>query len=226
MIASPRWRDSDRPVDVENHTPSLNHLREFTRARVNGRPTHVAQDRKQVTAPSENRFPSFVYEKFLTSVITYVGNGNRGGALDRAVAAAPDRMRPSYEAAAKGATMLLGNLRPTAVTRRQRNVVVLDTDGYEMVSLRVHLMLEAAGRRFGAFMYFSEKALTAPELAIMQTAVALAVRQIDPAAYPAVVMVRAGVMQVIDHVVSLTAERIAFLRSESLAYRDAWRNSE
>lgn len=213
-------------MDVENHIPSLNHLREFTRARVNGRPTHVAQDRKQVTAPSENRFPSFVYEKFLTGVITYVKDGNRGAALSRVVAAAPDRMRPSYEAAAKGATMLLADLRPTAATRRQRNVVVLDSDGYEMVSLRVHLMIEAAGRRFGAFMYFSEKALTEPELAIMQTAIALAVRQIDSTAVPTILMVRAGVMRVIDPVIALTAERTGFLRSESLAYRDAWRNAE
>lgn len=118
-------------MDVENHTPSLNHLREFTRARGRGRNTHVAQDRKQVTAPSDNRFASFVYEKFITGVIGYVDDGNRGVALMRAVAEAPDRMRPSYEAAAKGATTLLADLRPTAATRRQRNVVVLDGDGYE-----------------------------------------------------------------------------------------------
>ena len=226
MIVGPSRRDLDAPVDVENHTPSLSHLREFTRARVSGRQTHVAQDRKQVTAPSENRFASFVYEKFLTGVISYVKDGNRGAALLRAVAEAPERMQPSYEAAAKGASTLLADLRPTVATRRQRNVVVLDGDGYEVVSLRVHLMLEAAGRRFGAFTYFSEKALTEPELAIMQTAIALAVLQIDPVADPSIFMVRSGTILAIDRTVALTTDRISFLRSESLAYRDAWRNAE
>lgn len=87
-------------------------------------------------------------------------------------------------------------------------------------------MLEAAGRRLGAFMYFSEKALTEPELAIMQTSIALAVGQIDPVAEPSIFMVRSGTNLAIDRTAALSAERISFLRSESLAYRDAWRNAE
>jgi hypothetical protein len=212
-------------LDVENHTPSLNHLRDFTRARVNNRRTHVEQDRKQVTAPPDGRFPSFAYEKFLSGVISFVKDGNRGPALTRAVAEASDRMRPSYEAAAKGMTTVLADLRPTAAARKRPNVVVLDRDGYEMVGVRVHLMFDTSVRRLGAFMYFSEKALTEPELAIMQTAIALAVRQVEPDAVPAIFMVRAGSIRIIDPAVALTAERISFLRSESLAYRDAWRNA-
>lgn len=213
-------------MDVDNHTPSLTHLRGFTRARVNGRATHVAQDRRQVTAPKEGRFASFVYERFLTGMIKYVNDGNNGGALTRTVAEAPDRIRPSYEAAAKGITTLLAGLRPTLATRRQRNVVVVDKDGYELVSLRIHLMLETAGRRLGAFMYFSEKALTKPEVAVMHTAIALAVRQIDATATPAIIMVRSGTVTEIEPDISLTPAHLAFLRSESLAYREAWRNAE
>lgn len=209
-------------MGVENHIPSLTHLREFTRARANNRSTHVARDREQVAAPKSDRFFSFVYEPFITGLITYVQDGNRGAALTRVVEKASGRMRPSYEAAAKGTRSLFAVMKPTTATRRQRNVVVVDTDGYELVSLRIHLLLEAAGVRYGAFMYFSEKALTSPELAIMDTAIALAVRQIDPTAVPSVVMVRSGGIRIIDPKLALTPQRIASLRAESIAYREAW----
>jgi hypothetical protein len=75
-------------------------------------------------------------------------------------------------------------------------------------------------------MYLSEKALADGEFAIMDTAVALAVRQVDPAAEPAILMVRKGEIPVIDSSLALTAERIAFLRSESDAYRAAWAEEE
>ena len=209
-------------MDLQNHIPSLTHLREFTRARANGRPTHVAQDRRQVAAPADNRIFAFVYEKFLSRVVEYVDAGNNGGALGRAVAEASDRMRPSYESAAKGMTSILATLSPTAVVRRQRNIVVLDRDGYELVSLRIHLLFETRGGRLGAFMYFSDKRLTAPELAVMETAVALAVRQLDATAIPTIVMARSGVTRIIDSTTALSAARIRFLRSESIAYREAW----
>jgi hypothetical protein len=38
-------------------------------------------------------------------------------------------------------------------------------------------------------------------------------------------MVRAGSIRIIESATALTAERISFLRSESLAYRDAWRSA-
>jgi hypothetical protein len=186
----------------------------------------VAQDRRQVAAPADDRIFAFVYEKFLSRVVDFVESGNRGGALDRAVAEASDRMRPSYEAAAKGMTSILTSLSPSAVRRRQHNVVVLDRDGYELVSLRIHLLLETQGRRLGTFMYFSDKKLTEPELAVMDTAVALAVRQIDPLAVPTIVMVRRGVTRTIDAFQALSSTRTRFLRSESIAYRDAWAVAE
>lgn len=209
-------------MDIEQHVPSLTHLREFTRASANGRATHVHQDRKQVLAPANDRIFAFAYEKFLTGVVNYVAAGNHGGALQRAVAEAPDRMRPSYEAAAKGMTAYIANLNPSGVSRRQRNVVVVDADGYGIVSLRVHLLFDVVGERVGAFMYFSEKPLTPPELAITETAVAMAVRQLDASAAPAIVFVRSGVQHAVDLAAALTDTRVRFLRAESVAYRQAW----
>jgi hypothetical protein len=222
-----RWQaPQEVAMDIEDHTPSLAHLRDFTRSRSRGTATHVASDRMQVLAPPSDRFFAFAYERFLSRVIDYVRAGNRGGALERAVFEAPDRMKPSYQAAARGVATVLEALDPNAVERRQRNVIVADRDGYELVSLRVHLLFESAGQRTGAFMYFSEKALSEPELAIMETAVALAVRNIDPSMTPAIIMVRKGEARLIDPQTALSAGRIAFLRAESIAYRAAWSTAE
>lgn len=209
-------------MGVDDHVPSLTHLRDFARARARGRNTHVAQDRRQVVAAADGRFASFAYERFITGVIAHVDAGNTGGALDGVVTAASPRMQPSYAAAARGMRQLLERLGPVAAQRRQRSVVVADRDGQEIVSLRIHLMLTTGSGVLGAFMYFSEKALTEVELAIMDTAVALAVRQIDPGADPAIMMVRKGEMRIIDSAQALTKERVAFLRAESEAYRSAW----
>jgi hypothetical protein len=213
-------------MDMESHVPSLTHLRDFARSRATGRPTHVAQDRRQVAAPANDRIFAFVYEKFLTSVIEFIDSGSRGNAMSRAVAGAPDRMRPSYEAAAKGMTRLLPDLRATSVKRRQRNIVVTDPDGAQLVSLRIHLQFTLPeGRSLGAFMYFSEKALTDTELALIDTAVALAVLQLDPSAIPVVVMVREGAVRFIESTRARESGRTEFLRAESEAYMAAWRAS-
>lgn len=215
-------REARTDIDIDNHIPSLAHLREFVRARAGSRTTQVAKDRLQVAAPSGNRMFAFAYERFLTAVIAFVGDGNRGSALERAVAGASDRMRHSYEECAKGMTRALGSLEPLNARRRQKNVVVLADDGYELATLRIHLMLELQSVTLAALMYFPEQALTEAELAIVETAVALASRQINPDATPAIVMVRSGVVRVIDSEVALRPSRLAFLRAESVAYRAAW----
>lgn len=210
-------------MPTENHVPSLSHLRDFTRARSKGRATHVAQDRQQVEAPSENRFFAFAYEKFLTAVLDYIAAGSRGSALHQAVLHANDRMRRSYEAAATGMTAVVAANPVRSARRRQRNTVVVDIDGYEMVSLRLHLELTMRdGQQVYAFMHFPEEALTPLEVAVMETAIALAVRQINPAGVPAVIMVRTGLLRYIDAGDALRPDRIAFLRSESGAYRAEW----
>lgn len=210
------------PVAVESHTPSLAHLRAFTRARANGRATHVESDRRQVEAPADDRVFAFAYERLITRVIEYVRAGNRGSALERAVFEASDRMKPSYSAVAKGMSLFLRQLSPTNATRRQKSVVVVDGDGYPLVSLRVHLILETPSDKVGAVVHFSESAISGPEMILMETAVALAVQQIDPSLKPMIVLARAGIAHPIDSAVALTPERIAFLRAESLAYRAAW----
>jgi len=210
-------------MPTEDHVPSLTHLRDFTRARSKGRATHVAQDRQQVEAPSENRFFAFAYERFLTAVLEYIANGSRGGALHQAVLRANDRMRRSYEVAAAGMTAVLAAHPVRSARRRQRNTVVADIDGYEMVSLRLHLELTMRdGRQVYAFMHFPDEALTPLEVAVMDTAIALAVRQVNPTGVPAVIMVRTGILRYVDIDAALHPNRIAFLRSESGAYRAEW----
>ncbi|QEO09933.1 hypothetical protein [Protaetiibacter larvae] len=209
-------------MDLEHHTPSLIHLRAFARARVAGRATHVAADRQQVSAGANDRIFAFVYEKFLSGVIEYVSNGSRGGALDRAVAGASERMRPSYAAAAVGMARAIADLAPASVSRRQRNVVVLVNDD-DVVSLRIHLVFElAGGQRLCAFLYFSEQRLTDVELAVMETAIALATSQIDPTARPALINVRSGMVRHIDRIAATTRARVAFLVQMSSDYRAEW----
>ncbi len=209
-------------MDLDDHTPSLTHLREFTRARSANRTTHVDLDRLQVAAPADSRIFAFAYERFLTAVINFVCDGNRGDALKRAVAESTDRMRHSYEDCAKSMATLLTSLNPTSVRRRQRNIVVLDEDGPELVSLRVHLVFELQATPVAAFMHFPEQRLTEAEFALMETAIALAVRQAEPDAVPAIILVRTGELRPIDLGTALTPRRITFLRSESSAYRAAW----
>lgn len=209
-------------MDLEQHTPSLTHLRAFARARVAGRPTHVAADRQQVAAGANDRVFAFVYEKFLSGVIEYVANGSRGSALERAVANATDRMRPSYTAAARGMTQVISRLSPTAAARRQRNVVVTVGDD-KLVSLRIHLVFDLpSGKRLCAFMHFSEDRLTDTEVAIMETAIALASAQIDPTAIPALVTVRSGGVRFIDRADATAEARVEFLRWMSAEYRVEW----
>jgi len=210
-------------MDLEHHTPSLTHLREFVRARVAGRPTHVAVDREQVTASSTNRFFAHVYEPLMTAVIEDVVSGAHGIALDRAVNKAPDRMRQSYAAAAQGMKQVIVRLAPTSASRAGRRNVVVEVDDEEVVSLRIHLVFElAGGRRLCAFLYFSKQRLTDAELAVMETAIALASSQIDPAATPALISVRSGIVAHIDRVTAITPERIAFLTRMSSDYRAEW----
>lgn len=209
-------------INLDEHVPSLAHLRDFARARSKGRPTHVASDRLQVAAPKDDRFFAFAYEKFLSRVVDYVEAGNRGGALARAVAESNDRMRPSYTACAKGMTAILHAERPESIVRRTRSTVVLDPDGVELLSARLHLFLETPAGRRGCYLYFSDKPLTEVENRVLETAVGLAVRQVDPSAVPTILMVRAGQVRTINVFEVLAPDRIAFLRNESIAYRAEW----
>lgn len=209
------------------HIPSLTHLRDFARSRAAGRQTHVALDKAQVTAPREDRFPSFAYERFLTSTIAYVTAGRRSDALERAYETGPQRMAASYQAAARGLGPLLDDLDVVAARRRQHNVVVLDP-GTEngLVSLRLHLLLDLAdSSTVAAHLYFPAQALTPVELQIMESAVTLAAEQIDPALVPAIIRVRSGsIVWIGDD--AATADRIDALRAVSTAYQDEWDSQE
>lgn len=209
------------------HVPSLTHLRDFARARAAGRRTHVALDKAQVTAPRGDRFPSFAYERFLTSTIAYITAGRRGDALARAHETGPQRMAASYQAAARGLGPLLDDLDVVAARRRQHNVVVVGPgteDG--IVSLRLHLLLDlAGGPTVAAHLYFPEQALTAVELRVMETAVALAAEQVDPALVPAIIRVRSGsIIWVGDD--AAADDRIGALCAVSTAYQDEWDSQE
>ena len=209
-------------MNLEHHVPSLTHLRAFARARAAGRPTHVATDRRQVAAAGEARIQAFVYEKFITAVIEYVRNGSRGAAMDRAAAAAPDRMRPSYSAAAVGMTRVIAIISPTDAARRQHNVVVT-VDEEDLVSLRIHLVFDLPSEeQVCAFMYFSEDRLTDTEIAVMETAITLASMQVNPSARPAIISVRSGDVAFVDRSAATTAARVEFLRQVSAEYRAEW----
>ncbi|MBD8611836.1 hypothetical protein IFT77_15210 [Frigoribacterium sp. CFBP 13729] len=210
-------------MDQAKHIPSLAHLRDFARARNSGRATHVAADRQQVTAPSDNKFFAFAYEKFLTAVIEYVNNGCRGGALERAVENSSSKMHDSYAAAAQGLTQLLAEVQPISARRRQRNIVAVDDDGEELVSLRVHLIFELAnGDEIAALFYFSERRLTPIEMTLVETATALAVGQADPTLIPAILLARTGQLVVVDSLEATSSDRVAFLQDEAAAYKDEW----
>ena len=207
----------------KNHVPSLSHLRDFARARAAGRPTHVAQDWAQVNAPADERFFGFAYERFLTSTITYVQNRRRSDDLDRAHEAAPARMSASYQAAARGVSQILEDMQAVAARRRQRNVVVTDPEtGESLVSLRLHLMLEPArGMTVATHFYFPAQALAPAEQAVMETAVALAVEQAEPACVPGVALARNGTLVIIRND-ALLADRVDLLRSVSGDYQNEW----
>lgn len=210
-------------MDQTQHIPSLAHLRDFARARKSGRATHVAADREQVTAPRDDKFFAFAYERFLTAVIEYVNNGCRGAALERVVENSSSRMHASYAASAQGLARLLDELRPVSARRRQRNLIAVDQDGEELVSLRVHLILELAnGDQIGALVYFSERRLVPIEMSLVETATALAVGQADHNLIPAVLIARTGELRIIDRGVATHADRVALLHEESAAYRDEW----
>lgn len=203
------------------HVPSLSHLRDFARLRARGAKTHVALDKAQVQAPSTERFFAFAYEKLISALISYVSDGNRGPAMARAVAQASDRMRKSYTECAKGIEVALGSLRPSSATRRQRSVQVLDRDGLPLVSVRVHVFLDCEDVRHGVFIYFSERALTEVERQLVETAVSLAVNQLDPAAVPTILLARSGEVYTVSKAAT-SDSRLSFLRSTSVAYGEEW----
>ncbi|MWV75937.1 hypothetical protein SAMN06295924_1194 [Rathayibacter rathayi NCPPB 2980 = VKM Ac-1601] len=206
-----------------HHTPSLVHLRDFAQARIAGRRTHVAQDREQILAPSDGRFFAFAYERFLSGAIAYINDGCRGSALQDVVNVASPRIRPSYEAAARGIHSLLGRLDVRSARRQQRNVVVLDEDGTDLVSLRLHLILElGGGERLATHLYFPEQALTPAQLALMETSIAIAAHQRGAGAAPALLMVRTGILRPIAFAEATSARRLEFLRVEAEAYKTEW----
>jgi hypothetical protein len=210
-------------MDLEQHVPSLTHLRDFANARSRGRTTHVAQDYMQVTAPSDGRIFAFVYEKFISAMIRYIQEGSRGTALQDCVNDASERMRPSYHEAARGVEKLLLTVRVVDAKRQQRNRVVVSGEGLELVSLRTHLILELEnGSKVAAHLHFPREPLTPVETSLMETAVALAVEQSPEAATPAIVLVRAGSLRVVDSEAALTSARIGLLETEVAAYREEW----
>ncbi|PPG49943.1 hypothetical protein C5C24_11470 [Rathayibacter sp. AY2B3] len=205
------------------HTPSLVHLRDFVRARAKGRRTHVAQDREQVFASRDGNFFAFFYERFLSGTIEYINDGCRGSALHDVVEAAPSNKRASYEAAARGMLALLGTTAVRSARRQQRNVVVIDVDGTQMVSLRLHLILELSdGERLATHIYFPDQALTPSEISLMETSIALATQQLDNGTAPALLLARTGELRRIDLSAATTAERRAYLRTEADAYKTEW----
>ncbi|WP_323986768.1 hypothetical protein [Microbacterium plantarum] len=206
-----------------DHIPSFNHLRVFVRAKSAGRATRVAYDRQQVEAPADGRIFAHVYEKFITAVLAYVARGSRGSALDDAVHNASVRMRASYDQAARGMKAILDRHPAREAVRHQRSTVVKDADGYELVSIRMHVELALVdGRHLITYMHFPSDALLEAEIAVMETTVALAARQMNPSAIPAIAMVKAGKLILVDPTQALTPERIAFLRTASAAYRAEW----
>ena len=211
----------------ELHVPSLTHLRDFARARVAGRPHHVAQDFAQVNAASGDRFFAFAYERLLTSTIQFVDHGRRGDALDRAHETASPRMAASYRSVARGLTQILHDHDIVAARRQQRNVVVADPDtGDSLVSLRLHLILTPQrGPAIATNVYFSEQALAPVEQSVMETAVALATEQADPTLHPAIALARAGTMVVVEDQ-ALSAGRLDMLRAVSRDYVDEWNDQE
>lgn len=208
---------------VEQHIPSLTHLRDFVNMRSKGRSTHIAQDYAQITAPSDDKIFAFVYEKFITATIAYVSDGRRGGALQQAADDASEKMRPSYIECARGMSQLLSSLPAIAAKRQQRNKIVLSSDRRQLVSLRTHLIFELEdGSKVAAYMYFSRDQLSPAEISLMETAVALAAAQHPEPLLPALVLVRAGQVHFIDSESALAQERVIFLEDEVAAYRAEW----
>lgn len=207
----------------ELHVPSLTHLRDFARARVAGRPHHVAQDKAQVNAAAGDRFFAFAYERLLTSTIQFVDHGRRGDALDRAHESASPRMAASYRSVAQGLTQILHDQDVVTARRQQRNVVVMDPDtGDSLVSLRLHLILTPQhGPAIGTHVYFPEQALAPVERSVMETAVALATEQADPTLSPGIALARAGTMVLVGNE-ALSTDRLEMLRAVSRDYVDQW----
>lgn len=206
-----------------DHIPSFNHLRGFVRSKATGRKTHVAADRQQVESPSEARFFAFVYEKFITAVLTHISRGSRGRALDDAVHNASERMQASYQHCAHGMKAILRDYPAREAFRHQRSTIVKDLDGYELVSIRMHLELQLVdGHHLITYLHFPSDALLDAEIAVMETAVALAARQMNPEGTPAIALVKAGKLIIIDASEALHPDRIAFLRAASIAYRAEW----
>lgn len=206
-----------------DHIPSFNHLRGFVRAKVTGRKTRVAYDRQQVESPTDGRVFAFVYEKFITALLAHIVSGSRGSTLDDAVQNASTRMHASYQQAAQGMKAILRMYPARSGVRHQRSTVVKDIDGYELVSIRMHVELQLVdGRHLVTYLHFPTDALLDAEIDLMETAAALAARQINPYATPAVALVKAGELVIIDPVQALHPDRIAFLRNASVAYRAEW----
>lgn len=166
---------------------------------------------------------AFVYEKFITAVLTHIAKGSRGSTLDDAVHNASYRMRGSYDLAAQGIKKILSDYPARAGIRHQRSTIAKDDDGYELVSIRMHveLMLDD-GRHLATYLHFPSDGLHDAEIAVMETAAALAARQMNPSAIPAIAMVKTGRLILVDPNQALAPDRIAFLRDASASYRAEW----
>lgn len=211
-------------MDTKTVVPSLTNLSHFAEAIVRGLKSPVANHRRQAEAPKEGRFPSFYYESFLSGVIDFVSSGMRGSALREAVQKATDSKKASYSACAEGIGKALEQLRPSRAARGRR--VQVQVGDELLVKVRFHLDLTVqSGDRVLCFLHFSGERLTVTELALVETAVALAARQIDHPGRIAVIYVRSGEVRYVDGEAALSDLRVARLRAISVAYQEEWANS-
>ncbi|MFG6475816.1 hypothetical protein ACFXP7_05455 [Microbacterium sp. P06] len=67
--------------------------------------------------------------------------------------------------------------------RHQRSTVVKHTDGFELVSIRLQ---PVDGRHLFTYLHFPTVALLHAEVSMMEASVALAARQMNPAAIPTI----------------------------------------
>jgi hypothetical protein len=207
--------------------PSLTNLCDFADARARGKTGHVGQDRRRAAAPTDGRFPSFYYEKFLTSCIEFVGAGRRGSAFERLIESAETSRAANYQAAATGAVKIFGNLQPIAA-RRGKKVDVVDSEGALLVRAKFHLVLTLPdATELWCFAHFREGRLGGTSTELISTVLGIAAMR-QPLLFvpsPAIALVRSGEVEEIDARSAASPENIDRIAREVDLYRDAWANA-
>jgi hypothetical protein len=212
-------------MDVKTVVPSLSNLSHFADARARGLTSPVAGHRRQAEAPKEGRFPSFYYESLLSGVIAFVAAGLKGPALRDTIERATDSKKASYRACAEGLAKALDQVKPSLAARGKR--VQVEIGGQPVVRVRIHLVLvEQAGRRVLCYLHFSGDRLTATELAMVETSIALASRQISHHGPVAIISARSGELRYVNVDSATAANRVTALQAESDAYRTEWETPE